>query len=84
MAHQEFNPFEVSTDSGGDRLPFSFTGQVSTPLSVDATEFRGWPVPRITAELKSLLSGIQAGVSYFDDELEMAAEAIVTANGERP
>lgn len=74
-------PFDTNEETGGARLPFTFNGLVSTPLSIDPAEFRGLATPAITAQLTELLSGISPNVSFFPDELELAAEEIGKANG---
>jgi len=66
-----------------ERLPFSFTAQLSTPLSLDPREFRGLSEHAIEAEIKKILQGINPNVSYFDDEIGLAAGVISgIVNGE--
>ncbi len=69
-------------DVASDRIEFSITGMVSIPLSIDPKEFKGQPPDSIKGELQKLLSGINSSASYFTDELDLATNAIMDANGE--
>jgi len=58
------------------RIDFEFTGIVSTPLSLDPAEFKGATIPEITALVLQTLHGIDARVSFFEDDARLAAETL--------
>lgn len=58
------------------RLDFEFVGTVSRPLSLDPDEFKGWPQERIEGEIAKLLKGIAPDVSFFSDDIALAAVAL--------
>lgn len=57
-------------------IDFEFVGTTSAPLSLDPTEFEGLSVPQVTDEIKKLLAGIAPGVSFFEDDVVLAAEQL--------
>ncbi len=77
-------PFETDTESGSanGRLQFDFTGSTQHPLSLDPSEFKGVPLPKITEEIKNLMRSIAPGVDFAGSDLELAAEAVAEANGD--
>jgi len=74
-------PFETNAETGGERLPFTFNGMVSTPLSIDPKEYQDMAPAAITEALLKQLQDIAPGVSFFGEEAELAAEEIGKANG---
>jgi hypothetical protein len=66
-----------------ERIDFEFVGTTSASLSLDPTEFVG-SAKTITAEIKRLLSEIKPDVSFFEDDVELAAEQLQIANGKSP
>lgn len=62
-----------------ERIPFEFVGTTSKPLSIDPAEFAGMKVPEITAEMLKMLSEIAPGVSFFLDDVVLAAETVSEA-----
>ena len=58
------------------RIDFQFVGTTSKPLSLDPTEFKGLPVMRITEEILLTLSEIAPDVTFFHDDVVLAAEQI--------
>lgn len=59
-----------------ERIDLEFMGTVSRPLSLDPAEFRGQPVERIEGEIRKLLKGIGPEVSFFSDDIALAAQVI--------
>ncbi len=64
------------------RLDFQFVGTTSKPLSIDPCEWHGMPVAKITEEILLTLSEIAPDVTFFHDDVVLAAEQI--ANEARP
>lgn len=67
----------------GERLDFSFTGQASTPLSVDPAEFVGLAAGDIATQLMKMAQEANPHLAYFSDEIELAADLIVETNAGR-
>lgn len=67
---------------GSSQLEFEFYGTLVKPLSVDPAEYKGLRPPVITQALMRLLAEIAPGVSFAEDDFELAAGAIAEANGE--
>lgn len=64
------------------RLPFEFVGTTSTPLSVDPAEYKGKTLPQVTELLEKQLAELSPGVTFFRDDIVLAAESIANANDE--
>ncbi len=71
----------MEPEETGERLDFAFTAQLSTPLSLDPNEFKGQGRDAIAASIKKTLRDINSTVSYFTDEIDMAADLIAETNG---
>lgn len=63
------------------RIDFEFVGTTSAPLSLEPAEFAGKTVPQVTDEIMKLLREIKPDVSFFEDDLVLAADALLSANG---
>lgn len=61
------------------RIDFEFVGTTSQPLSLDPAEFVNKTIPQITEEVMKTLREIAPGVSFFHDDVVLAAETL--ANG---
>lgn len=62
-----------------ERIDFTFVGQTNRPLSLDPAEFTGMTVPTITAEIKRTLRDIAPDVSFFEDDIVLAADVLAGA-----
>ena len=71
-----------STDTDGPtgRFDFSFTGTKQINLNLDPGEYRGQSVPQITESILKTLREIDSSVSYFNEDAELAAIALNSAN----
>lgn len=72
-------PFEIVPGSG--RLEFDFTGSSQHPISINPEEFRGLKAPEIAAGLLKMMRELAPGVDFFSFDMELAAGAVVEANG---
>lgn len=61
------------------RLDFEFVGTTNRPLSLDPEEFKGWPVQRVEAAILDMLKSIAPDVSFFPDDIALAAVALSDA-----
>lgn len=61
------------------RIDFEFVGTTSKPISLDPEEFAGKAIPDITEEILLTLSEIAPDVTFFHDDVVLAAETL--ANG---
>ena len=61
------------------RIAFSFMGTAVHDLALDPEEYRGLPAPKITEEIKKTLRDIRPDVSFFDGDIEFAAEVLANA-----
>jgi hypothetical protein len=77
MSEYEFD--NIDTEVGGPRLDFEFSGTRRYPLSLDPAEHRGDTAAVSGLILKTLLE-IDPAASFFQDEIDLAAEAVVNAN----
>lgn len=59
-----------------ERIDFEFMGTRSVALRLDPEEFRGMPVPKITGEILSMLRSLEPDVSFFNDDVQLAAEQL--------
>jgi hypothetical protein len=57
-------------------MDFEFVFNGSTKITVDPNEYKGMTIPKITEELKRLLQSIAPHVSYYEDDLILAADEI--------
>lgn len=58
------------------RIPFEFVGTTSKKLTLDPAEFRDQSVPQITLEVQRVLREIAPDVSFFTDDIVLAAEQL--------
>lgn len=58
------------------RQSFEFVGTTSVACSFDPAEFRGLTVSQITEEVKTVLSSIKPDVSFFEDDVVLAANEL--------
>ncbi len=70
--------FDVVPSNG--RLEFDFTGSSSHALSVDPCEYRGLSLVLAERALLVALSEVAPGVSFFKDDVILAAAVVVEAN----
>lgn len=59
------------------RLNFTFVGTTCQDVSLDPGEFAGQSVPQITDEIKRVLAEIRPDVSFFEDDVVLAAEQLI-------
>lgn len=58
------------------RLDFTFVGTTNKGLSLDPKEFADMPLPKVTEEIALLLSAIAPDVTFFHDDIVLAAEQL--------
>lgn len=59
-----------------ERLDFEFVGTTSKSLSLDPAEFRNQSINKIADEVHRILREIAPGVSFFHDDVVLAAEQL--------
>lgn len=68
-----------------ERIPVIATGyanEVEVSFSADPKEYRGLDTPTVSKKLYDTARSIRKDVSFFPQDFDAAAEAIVEANGE--
>lgn len=66
-----------------ERLDFAFVGTSTHSLSLDPDEFARLPTPRVEAEIMRMLRSIAPDVSFFPDDVALAAVALADAATKR-
>jgi hypothetical protein len=61
-------------------LDFEFVGTTSARLSIDSKEFEGCSIVRITEDIQKVLREMAPDVSFFIDDIVLAAEAVANAS----
>ena len=61
------------------RKQFEFVGSTSTRLSLDPTEYIDWTVPQIAADILRTLKAISPDVTFFEEDVVMAANDLAGA-----
>lgn len=62
-----------------ERLDFTFVGTTNRALSLDPEEFKGVPIPKVEGEIARMLREIAPDVSFFSDDIALAAVALTDA-----
>lgn len=58
----------------------TFVGTTSASVDLDPEEYRGLPVPRITQEIKAVMSSIKPDVDFYEEDMVLAAHEIALLN----
>ena len=64
----------------GGRQPYTFVGTRETSLTLDPKEFAGQSPVKITEDIYKLLREIDPNVSWYDADVELAAQDIDDIN----
>lgn len=66
----------MAEQAEAERLDFTFVGTTNRNLSLDPAEFKGRSVDGVEKEIYGLLRSIAPDVSFFHDDIALAAVAL--------